>query len=239
MPPVSEYLPYRGQSCIFACHIESVSAKHGVETRFDVVKQSLSRIITDIRDDYNMRNQARVAIYRFNSALKRMYPAQASSSHVGKDHEDALSAIANLRIDGYITDEYSRSEAVWDPCDKQYVVGYSFLERTLQDMRRNLRRLKRQDSHIPTTLVLVSDGTNETHFTQRGDEASTRNCRRIRRLGIDIYTIYLTSTHATAETFMRDCATPGGYMYTAEDGEDIKNAFEALSSRLRTLQLTH
>lgn len=90
-------------------------------------------------------------------------------------------------------------------------------------------------------VVLMSDGSfNGTDANSLGDpdEQAKKMCLAMRAQGVIVFSIAFQITDADALALMQDCASSSSYYYDAADKDELKAAFEAISSKFQGVGLT-
>lgn len=94
-------------------------------------------------------------------------------------------------------------------------------------------------------LVFMTDGVNtksmssSTSTTHTGSSTTTANsytstlCTTIKGKGIEVYSISLMVTDATAMQMLRDCATDGAHSFDAADASALTAVFQAIAFSLQ------
>jgi Flp pilus assembly protein TadG len=70
--------------------------------------------------------------------------------------------------------------------------------------------------------------------------SQSRNlCTNIKATGILVYTIGFDLRQQSARNLMRDCATDTSHAYLASTGDELRQVFREIATRIATLRLTH
>jgi hypothetical protein len=64
-------------------------------------------------------------------------------------------------------------------------------------------------------------------------------CNEMKASGITVFTVGFALTQPAATDLMRQCATDVSHAYLAGSGEELKQAFRDIASRIVNLKLTH
>ena len=89
-------------------------------------------------------------------------------------------------------------------------------------------------------MVVMTDGSFNTWYEDgigsSYDQADLL-CRNIKRRDILLYTVAFQAPN-DAETFLRGCASGPDYYFETSTGSSLRNAFEQIAQRLRSLRLS-
>lgn len=97
-------------------------------------------------------------------------------------------------------------------------------------------------------LMLMSDGANTVspnnsgkHSKSDTDKANTYTeeiCEEIKAQGIEVFTVAFDLADEETKDMLKDCATDDSYYYDAEDAEELREAFVAISRDLAELAIS-
>ena len=85
-----------------------------------------------------------------------------------------------------------------------------------------------------TSDHIACDATNGTSFQQ-----AESLCTNMKASGILVYTIGFTLASQSARDLMTNCATDASHAYLASTGDELRQVFREIATRIASLRLTH
>lgn len=94
--------------------------------------------------------------------------------------------------------------------------------------------LSQSSSNGSASDKINCNAPNGTSFAQGAEM-----CTAMKAAGVRVYTVgFQLGSASTAETFLANCATDASHAYTADDGEELTDAFQRIAQDLRRLRIS-
>lgn len=94
--------------------------------------------------------------------------------------------------------------------------------------------LSQSSSNGSASDKINCNAPNGTSFSQ-----ASSLCTAMKTAGVKVYTVgFQLGGQASAATFMANCATDASHAYTADDGDELKEAFKKIAQDIRRLRIS-